>query len=120
MRTHGWVMPHGQAAGDLWWLGLRIGDLDEVTGAATNNALVPNPRDNPGIDWMLDVRMDTDATGFVGPLSHSSWVGQPFDLKSKRRMHQVQQVYELVVYQEAVTTVAKNYDWFARTLLALP
>ena len=35
-------------------------------------------------------------------------------------MEEVQDAYILTVYQDTVGTVAKTYDVFARTLLALP
>ena len=46
--------------------------------------------------------------------------GAYFDIKSKRALRQVQQTLVLTLLQDAVTTPAKNVQWFARTLLALP
>ena len=121
MRTHLWVLPHGIAAFDRWWIGLSVGDLNDIqAGVPTNNALVPNPKDDPYIDWMFVRQNLNDNTLNSGAPGQSTWQGINVDLKSKRRMHQVQMAYTLTIYQDNVTTVAKNYDWFARTLIALP
>jgi len=118
MRTHLWVLPHAPAAGDTFWIGLRVQDLDDV---ATNNtnALIANPRDNPYVDWMLSSKYIYDVNLRV-PTQHSSFAGAVIDNHSKRRMEEVQEAYVLTVLQDTVGTVAKTYDVFARVLLALP
>jgi hypothetical protein len=119
MRTHLWVLPHGLAAFDRWWVALGIGDLNDIAGAGQNNALIPNPKDNPYLDWMF-VRQNLNDNTINAGQSTSAYQGIVVDLRSKRRMHQVQMAYTLTIYQDNVTTVAKSYDWFARTLIALP
>jgi hypothetical protein len=117
MRCHLLVYPHTLAANDSWWIGVSVGDLDDITGAVTTNALVPNPRDNPYIDWMLSRKFVADQNE---SFSTPGYGGAILDLRSKRRMHQVQQAFTLTVMQDTVGTPAKAYDVFARTLLALP
>ena len=120
MRTHLWVLPHAPTAGDSIWLGLRIADLADVSAAfAASNALVSNPRDNAYVDWMFDQRYVYDVNLRV-PTMHTDFAGAMVDLRAKRRMEEVQEAYVLTVVQDSVTTVAKTYDGFARTLLALP
>jgi hypothetical protein len=121
MRTHLVVCPRAVQAADSIYIGLAIYDLDDITAATTVNALVPNPHDNPYIDWMYSRRLvaDTNVT-MAGASGSGSYAGLHLDLRAKRRMHQVQMAYGLCIYQDAVGTVAKTYDIFARTLLAMP
>jgi hypothetical protein len=123
LRTFIQVLPHTPASFDSWWLGLHVDDLDQVTGAFQNNALVANPHDNPYIDWMYARKVQNDTnTNVGGPTfgGSGSWQGIQLDLRSKRRMHQVGEAYLAVIYQDTVGTPAKTYDLFSRTLLALP
>lgn len=118
MRTHLFINPRSPSIGDTWWLGIKVDDLDQITGPTTN-ALVVNPHDNPYTRWAFSRKFINDSnlnTGF-GP---SAWNGCNLDLRAKRRMEEVQEVYMAVLYQDTVTTVAKSYDLFARTLIALP
>jgi hypothetical protein len=117
MRTHLTVYPHSLAANDSWWIGLSVGDLDDITGAVSVSPLIANPRDNPYVDWMLSRKFIADQDE---SFSTPGYGGAILDVRSKRRMHQVQQAYTLTVMQDTVTTVAKAYDIFARTLIALP
>lgn len=118
VRTHIWVLPKAPAAGDTWWMGLRVDDLDQVA-TNTTNAMVSNPRDNPYVDWMFARKFEFDNSLFSG-FGPSSWQGATLDLRSKRRQHEVQQAYLLTILQDSVATVAKSYDFFARTLILLP
>jgi len=118
MRTHFWVLPHAPAAGDTFWVGQHIGDLNDVT-ANTTNAFVANPHDDPYIDWMFAQKYEFDVNLRI-PIQHTSFAGAMVDLRSKRRMEEVQDALILVVYQDTVGTVAKTYDVFSRTLIALP
>jgi len=118
MRTHVWVLPHAPAAGDLFWIGLNVGDINDVT-ANTTNAFVPNPRDNPYIDWMFNQKYEFDVNLRI-PVMHTDWAGAMIDLRSKRRMEEVQESYNLTILQDTVGTVSKAYDVFSRTLIALP
>lgn len=117
MRTHVFINPRTPATGDTWWVGLHIDDLDQVTGPTTN-ALVANPHDNPYIDWMFARKFINDGNGNTG-FGKSAWNGMDLDLRAKRRMEEVQQAYIFCLYQDTVGTVAKSYDLFARTLIAL-
>jgi len=121
MRTHLVVCPRALAAGDRWWIGLRITDLDDLTNAVTVNPLQADPQTVPYVDWMYARQFieDTNVTA-AGASGSGSYGGCVLDLRSKRKMHQLQQSYGLVIRQEAVATVAKTYDVFARILLALP
>jgi hypothetical protein len=119
MRTHLWVLPAALVGGDVYWVSLMVGDLNDITaGTATTNALVPNPHDDPYLDWMYVRQNHIDVNAFNG--QRPPFQGVDLDLKSKRRMHQVQMAYTLNIYQETVATPAKAYTFFARTLLALP
>lgn len=118
MRTHLWVLPHAPAAGDSYWVGLHIGDLNDAT-ANTTNAFVANPHDDPYIDWMFAQKYEYDVNLRV-PVPNTDFAGSLIDLRAKRRMEEVQSAYLLTVYQDSVTTVAKTYDIFSRTLIALP
>jgi len=119
MRTHLKVVPRSPSANDTFWLGLRVDDLDQVTGAVTTNALVANPHDNPYVDWMWSEKFQIDQSNFAGRAG-GAYAGAVLDVRSKRRMEEVQEAYLLTVYQDTVGTVAKEYDVFCRTLLALP
>jgi len=118
MRTHLWVLPHAPAAGDTFWVALHIADINDVT-ANTTNAFVANPHDDPYIDWMFASKYEYDVNLRI-PVMHTDFAGLVLDLRSKRRMEQVQSAYTLTVYQDTVGTVAKTYDIFSRTLIALP
>jgi len=123
MRTHGYVMPTAVATADRYWVGLAKYNSDDITSAVTTNAFVPNPHDNPYIDWAFMSRISVDAFGW----SHPSSVGVGFgggsgfdiDLRSRRKLENVQETWGLCLYQDTVGTVAKTYHVFFRTLLAL-
>jgi len=121
MRTHLVVCPRALAAGDRWWVGLRIADQGDLTNAVTVSALQADPQTQPYVDWMYARQLieDTNVTA-AGASGSGSYGGLVLDLKSKRRMHQLQQSYGLIIRQDAVATIAKTYDVFARILLALP
>lgn len=120
MRTHLWVLPHAPAAGDIFWVGLRVSDLADVTVAGfQNNALVSNPRDNPYVDWAFNQRFEFDVN-LRTPTMNTSFAGAVLDLRSKRRMEEIQEAWTCTVLQDTVGTVAKQYEVFSRTLLALP
>ncbi len=118
IRTHLWILPHAPAAGDTFWIGLHIGDLNDAT-TNTTNAFVANPHDDPYIDWMFAKKYEFDVNLRV-PENNTDFAGGLLDIRSKRRMEEVQSAYLLTVYQDTVGTVAKTYDIFARTLIALP
>lgn len=118
MRTHLWVLPHAPAAGDTFWIGLHIGDLNDAT-ANTTNAFVANPHDDPYIDWMWAQKYEFDVNLRV-PTMNTDFAGAVLDVRAKRRMEEVQSAYLLTVYQDTVGTVAKTYDIFSRCLIALP
>lgn len=122
IRTHGYVVPQAVATGDRYWVALAKYNLDDITGATTTSAFVPNPHDNPYIDWAFMTRISIDAFGW----SHPSGVNFPgggsgfdLDLKSRRKLENVQETWGLCLYQDTVGTVAKTYHVFMRTLLAL-
>lgn len=119
LRTHIWVLPHAPAAGDTWWAALSIQDIDDVTGTPTTNAFVPNPSSQPYTDWMYFSRFEFDVNLRL-PVADTDFAGLVLDSKSKRRCHDLQQTYALTILQETVGTVAKTYDFSARTLIALP
>ena len=120
MRTHFWVLPHAPTAGDSFWVGTRVADLADVSAAfAAANALVANPRDNPYVDWSFAQKYVYDVNLRV-PVMNTDFAGSVIDLRPKRRMEEVQEAYVLTIVQDTVTTVAKQYEWHARTLLALP
>jgi len=118
-RTHLWVLPHAPQAGDLFWLGLGVADLDDVTAAFQNAATVRNPKDNPYVDWMFNSRYEYDVNLRL-PTPYTEFAGARVDLKSRRRVHHLQQTYVASIVQETVGTVAKTYDLFARSLIMLP
>jgi len=117
MRCHLTVVPRALAAADMFWVGLHVYDLGDITGAVTVSANIANPKDNPYVDWMYARRFiaDSQESNVISGRS-----GLDLDLRSKRKLHQVQEAFGLCIYQESVGTVAKTYDIFARTLLALP
>jgi len=119
IRTHLWVLPHAPAAGDTYWVGLHIGDLNDAT-ANTTNAFVANPHDDPYIDWMWAAKYEYDVNLRTPTTLAGDWAGTVIDLRARRKMDEVQSAYLLTVYQDTVGTVAKTYDIFARTLIALP
>jgi len=117
VRTLLKVVPRSPAAADRWWIGLKVYDLDDITGATTTNALVPNPRDNPYLEWAWNEKMIADQNeANVQP----GYAGRILDVRSRRRLHQVQETLGLCIYQDTVGTVAKTYDVFCRTLLLMP
>lgn len=118
LRTHLWVLPHAPAAGDLFWVGLSVLDTDDIVAPGAN-AQVPNPRDNPYVDWAFFQRYEFDVNLRV-PSSNTDFAGAYLDLKSRRRCHDLQQTWTLTVLQETVGTAAKTYDFASRTLVALP
>ena len=116
-RTHLKVVPRSPAAGDRWWIGVKVYDLDDITAAVTTNALVPNPKDNPYLTWAWNEQLIADQNeANVMP----GYAGRILDIKAKRSLHQVQEAWGLCIYQDTVGTVAKTYDVFARTLLMMP
>jgi hypothetical protein len=120
MRTHLTLVYQAPVAADSFYYGLRVDDLSQVVSvpaavAATN----PNPRDNPYVDWMMVDHLIADNNGQFGK-SISSYQGTTLDLRAKRRMEEVQEAFLLTLVQDSVTTVAKNCQVFARTLIALP
>jgi hypothetical protein len=118
LRTHIWVLPHAPTAGDLFWVATSIVDTDEIVAPQTN-ALVPSPANVPYADWAFFQRYEFDVNLRL-PVMNTDYAGVVLDLKSRRRCHDLQQTYALTIHQETVGTVAKAYDWSARTLIALP
>jgi len=120
MRTHLTVVWQAPVAADSFYVGLRVDDVNQVTAApAALLATNPNPQSNPYVDWMYSDHLIADATGVFGR-APSQFQGLVLDSRSKRRMEEVQEAYLLTIVQDSVTTVAKNMQWFARTLIALP
>jgi hypothetical protein len=124
MRTHFSLTPVGAlAAGDRFWTGARVYDLNDITGATTTSAMVSNPHDNPYDNWAWMSRHSVDAIGGVHPGGSPgmpTMSGVDVDLRSRRRLDNLQETWGFVLYQDTVGTVAKTYHLFARTLLALP
>jgi hypothetical protein len=119
MRCLGFVVPQSPANGDSWYLGFRVGDLKQTTAApAAVSALNPNPRDDPYTNWRFLARAEHDSAFNLG-YGSSTYQGIHFDIKSKSRMHLVQQAWFASIVQDSVGTPAKTYTVFARTLLAL-
>jgi len=122
MRTHWTLVPAASASLDRIWTGLKVYDLDDITSAVTTSAFVPNPHDNPYVDWAWMSRHTADnqlSWNPAGSLGMSNGAGINVDLRSKRKLDNVQQTWGFCLYQDNVTTVAKAYHLFARTLLAL-
>lgn len=117
MRTHLLIVPTVAPTGsDIIGIGLHVDDLDQVTGAPTTNVMVANVRDNPGIDWAWNTEYIADAAGFLTP----AYGGIRLDVRSKRRLEEVQQAWLLNILQASVAAPAVAYNIYARTLLALP
>jgi hypothetical protein len=123
MRTHLSVVPQIMATGDTWRIGVRVYEVDDITTTPQANALVANPKDDPYVDWALATQSITDNGLFAnvgGSVGLHGTQGLNFDLKSKRKLNNLQETWGLCIYQESVTTVNKAYKVFARTLMALP
>ena len=124
LRTH-WTLAviGGSAAGDRIWTGLRVYDLDDISGAVTTVPQIPNPKDNPYVNWAWMSRHSIDANGNIHPGGSpgmpNTGLGIDVDLKSRRRLDNVQETWGFVLHQDTVATVAKTYHLFARTLIAL-
>jgi len=128
LRTHGYVAKTAgtSVGGDRIWSGLKVADLDDTSGAVTNLATIPNPRDNPYVDWAYMSRHTTEndllnlIPNSIGGIYGSSGQGIVIDSKSKRKLENVQDTWAFVLMQDNVGTVASTYHVFFRTLLALP
>jgi hypothetical protein len=117
-------MPRSQAAFDAWWVGLRVSDLDDIATVPQNVASIPNPSANPYVSWRFAQKFETDVSDFgVGTIGDSGsatpWQGMKLHSKSRARLANVQETWSLTLFQDSVATVAKNWDWYARTLIAL-
>jgi len=122
VRTHFSLVPLAFVAGDRFWTGIKVYDLDDITSATTTSAFVPNPHDNPYVDWAWMSRHTGDAVGGLHPGGSPGMPnngGVDVDLKSRRRLNNVQETWGFCLYQDNVTTIAKSYHLFARSLLAL-
>jgi hypothetical protein len=73
------------------------------------------------VNWALAAKITTDGAGFSmgGSPGLFGTEGVMWDLKAKRRLDNIQETWGLCIKQDTVTTVAKTYDYFARTLLQL-
>ena len=118
MRTHLWVLPHAPTAGDIFWIGLSVLDTDDIVAFGTN-AQVPNPSAHPYVDWAFTQRYEFDVNLRL-PVMNTDYAGVVLELKSKRKIHNLEQTWALTIMQDTVTTVSKQYDFFSRTLIALP
>ena len=108
MRTHVRMQINLGASGDFLQIGLLIG-RDADVGLA-----VPTPFNEPELDWMWDTVEFARASGAA--------IDSPFtveyDVRSKRKMEELNQRYLLCVYNSAAA--AHNVSYFVRTLVALP
>jgi len=124
MRTHGYVAPTVAASADRYWIGLKVYDVDDITAVTTTSPFIPNPHDNPYVDWAVMSRVSIDGFSWshpssLGMVGSGGGVGVDIDLRSKRKLENVQQTWGLCLYQDTVGTVAKTYHVFFRTLIAL-
>ena len=109
MRTHyqlglNWNTP---VVNDFWCIGQLIcRDVDITTGI--------DPNTNPGDDWMLSKQYYVFATGAAFNIASY----HDIDLKSKRKVQELEQRCGLMVANHSAT--ARNVNLYVRTLVALP
>lgn len=117
MRSHIAFWPTSAVTnGDGIYLGLKVDDLNQVTPAATSDAMVTNPFDDSFEDWML-VRKFNAHPSYSFTAANNNIL---LDVKSKRKMEEVQQALIFSVYSQDVNTLPFTFDIHARILLALP
>jgi hypothetical protein len=122
-RTFLWVLPHAVTSGDAWWVGVRVSDLDDISTVPITTASIPNPSANPYVAWRFAQKFELDSSNFgqgvAGQPNGGTWQGCVLDLRSRARLANIQETWGLTIFQDTVTTVSKQYDWYARTLLAM-
>lgn len=102
--------------GDGIYLGLKVDDANQVTSAATTDDMVTNPADDSFEDWML-VRKFNAHPSYSFTAANNNIL---LDVKSKRKMEELQQTLLFSVYSQDVTSLPFTFDIHARILLALP
>jgi hypothetical protein len=110
MRTHCRIMQLAAVAGTTTRVGFIIGRTSDV---GINIAGQQDPS-NPELDWMLLDRRTQDTNG-AATNATQNWV---YDLKSKRKMQELNQAYILAITN--TTAAAVTYQLWARVLVALP
>ena len=104
------------ANGDGVRVGLIVDDLDQVTASQTTVATVVNPHDDPYTAWMMiEQRNAHPHYSFEGAVD-----GWHYDIRSKRRIHDIGQTLIWSVYNQDVAAPSFPFAIYARTLLALP
>jgi len=98
----------GPLTAEYFQVGLIVG-RDADVGAAT-----PAIQNEPGLDWMLNWVEFPSYSGATVDVQHT----RTFDLRSKRRMHELNQRYLLTVFNSGVA--GHTVYWHARTLVAMP
>jgi len=109
MRIHAQLEVNSGAAtaGSFNWFGIKIADQVEIT---TTLALSSSVYD----DWMIYDQVFSHFTG----ATVDATVIRSIDLRSKRKMEEMSQTLGLFVSN--TSGVAQTYNWYSRTLLALP
>ena len=118
MRTHVRIaLSVGTVAlgNELAW-GLAVLPNNAVVAAGTAvTAAIPTPIQNPELDWMMwDVRVASPTLGMDG----TNMIMQ--DVKSKRRLEELDQTYVLSLLMVTAFSAAPTFVVSTRTLLALP
>jgi hypothetical protein len=111
MRTHMTFSYHSTQATGLadWNVGLLVGRDSDVTTPAGTNPVVETE-----LDWML---LTAEFSKWNGGTENTFTQGS-YDVRSKRKMEEMQQRYMLCLYNTGAA--GAQWTYFARTLVALP
>jgi hypothetical protein len=112
-RTHLRIIPQAAGTtGNSYGVGLIRGQNTDV---GANIAGAPNPANDPYEDWLLWDQVQVD------PGAHLNEFGSDqlaYDIKSMRRLEELQMSYNLVLQANQATAVTFNV--YGRVLLMLP
>jgi hypothetical protein len=115
-RTHLRIIPTAgvQAAGNNFHVGLIRGQMSDV---GTNIAGAPTPAAQPYEDWLLWDHLFTDQTASLDAFSGTQL---HYDLRSQRRLEELQMNYNLVIDVPASAVFPAVFMITGRVLLKLP
>jgi len=117
MRSHLYLALNGVTAGDDIYTGVFVGVSDQVgTFTAATGAAVPNPLSMPTIDWMWWAHHFALPT-YGGEAANNTI---PYDIKSKRKLEELEQSVIFSVLDHSVTTQPVVANLNGRVLIALP
>jgi hypothetical protein len=117
-RTHMRVsVATAPEAEDSFYLGMIV---EPHTNLGVDIAGAPDPQTSPYVDWMWwDHRVASAGSTLVGTFEGDSnnW---SYDIKSKRKIEQVQEVLALVVINDVTSGTTMTVHCTGRVLLMLP